>query len=135
VARSVDNHSAIHNDYQMTLQFHPNRTRNRTRVDLLSPEVPSSTRTFLHPTIYPICMQIGCQSDSLSDFPSDTNQPLSTKLSTNLFFWPSFKFRETLQQLSVPRQYGIGQIIGYGIGWKIMFVCRRTLDFHVGQRI
>jgi hypothetical protein len=32
-----------------------------------------STRTIPHQIIRPICMQIGSSSDSLSDFPSDTN--------------------------------------------------------------
>jgi hypothetical protein len=41
-----------------------------------------STRTFSHPILSPICMQIGCPSVYLSDFPTDPNQLLSTKLLT-----------------------------------------------------
>jgi hypothetical protein len=60
--------------------------RKRTYKSMLK---GASTRTIPHPIRCPICMQIGGPSDSLSDFLSDTNQPLSyvyTKLLTKLIF-------------------------------------------------
>jgi hypothetical protein len=57
-----------------------------------------STRTLSHPILCPICMQIGSQYDSLSDFPSDTNHHLSGSYPLNvdeLIFSGSSKFPET----------------------------------------
>jgi hypothetical protein len=76
-----------------------------------------STRTFLHPILRPICMQIGSPSDSLSDFSSDTNLPISPKLCTT-FFGGSIKCRETHTARATEQHQ-----IGCGIGCKIGCVC------------
>jgi hypothetical protein len=85
-----------------------------------------STRTFLHPILRPICVQIGSPSDSLSDFPSDTNLPLSPHILTNLIFWETSHFGKHTAWAT--GGHGIGQRIGCGIGckiWRLFFVSHR----------
>jgi hypothetical protein len=75
--------------------------------------------TIPHPTLRPICMQIGSPSDSLYDFPSDTNLPLSPKLLTHNFFWEASNFGKH----SPPGQHGIVQSIRCRIGCVRVDAC------------
>jgi hypothetical protein len=75
-------------------------------------------------------MQIGSPSDSLSDFPSDTNLPLSLKLLTNLISREASNFVKHILTAWATGRHKIGQRMV-----AESYASVKTLVFHVGQRI